>query len=78
MATRKDHQDRGGKSTEMVKRTVRLTQEENNKLNEILEVSKSTLRDAIADMIEKRYIEVTINEAKKNIEILNKIVNSKT
>ena len=55
MAARNDLTDRNGKSKEMTKRGIRLTEEENNKLNELVSNSGLTLRDYIAGLIEIEY-----------------------
>ena len=57
MATRKDYTDREGQAKEMKKRSIRLTDEENETLNELLDITGMTLRDLIAEMIEERYME---------------------
>ncbi|MGU9331989.1 hypothetical protein ACV30S_13410 [Clostridium perfringens] len=57
MATRKDYTDRAGQAKLMTKRGFRLTEEENDKLNELLKVTKLTLRDLITELIEDRYME---------------------
>lgn len=56
MATRKDYTDREGLGKQMIKRGIRLTEEENEMLNELLEVNEMTLRDFIASLIEEEYI----------------------
>lgn len=55
MAARNDLTDRGGKSKEMAKRTMRLTDVENEKLNTLLIQSGMTLRDYMASLIEVEY-----------------------
>lgn len=55
MAARNDLTDRNGKSKDMKKRTVRLTESENFKLNTLLANSGMTLRDYIANLIEIEY-----------------------
>lgn len=55
MAARNDLTDRGGKSKEMAKRTMRLTETENEKLNMLLAQSGMTLRDYMANLIEIEY-----------------------
>lgn len=55
MALRKDLTDRQGKSLDMIKRGIRLTDEENYKLNKLLDVTGMTLRDLIASLIEEKY-----------------------
>lgn len=52
MAARNDLTDRNGKSKEMAKRGMRLTDQENFKLNTLLANSGMTLRDYIANLIE--------------------------
>lgn len=49
--------DRGGESLQMKKRTVRLTEDENEMLEELLKHTGVTLRDLIAEMIEERWME---------------------
>lgn len=48
--------DRSGASLEMIQRKVRLTEDENEMLNELLEFNQMTLRDLIAALIEDEYI----------------------
>lgn len=48
--------DRSGASLEMIQRKVRLTEDENEMLNELLEFNQITLRDLIAALIEDEYI----------------------
>lgn len=48
--------DRAGASLEMIQRKVRLTEDENEMLNELLEFNQMTLRDLIAALIEDEYI----------------------
>lgn len=55
MALRKDLTDRQGKSLDMIKRGIRLTDEENCKLNKLLDITGITLRDLIASLIEQEY-----------------------
>lgn len=55
MAARNDLTNRNGKSKEMAKRTMRLTDIENSKLNELLTHSGMTLRDYMANLIEIEY-----------------------
>lgn len=55
MAVRKDSTDRNGKSREMAKRGIRLTDEENSKLNELVAHSGMNLRDYISNLIEIEY-----------------------
>lgn len=55
MAARNDLTDRDGKSKEMAKRTMRLTEIENFKLNTLLAQSGMTLRDYMARLIELEY-----------------------
>lgn len=55
MATRKDLTDRGGKSRDMVKRSFRVTDTENDKLNRLLAQTGLTLRDLMAYLIEKEF-----------------------
>lgn len=55
MAARNDLTDRNGKSKEMSKRTMRLTDTENYKLNKLLSQSGITLRDYMANLIEIEY-----------------------
>lgn len=49
--------DRSGQGRQMVKRQVRLTDDENEMLNELLAATGLTLRDLIAEMIDERYRE---------------------
>ena len=58
MAARKDLTDRHGKSKEMIKRGVRLTNEENEKLNSLVAQTGLTLRDLVAQLIEEKYNEL--------------------
>lgn len=55
MAARKDLTDRNGKSKEMPKRGIRLTDEENAKLNTLIVQTGKSLRDLIADLINREY-----------------------
>jgi hypothetical protein len=57
MAARKDLTDRKGKSKEMIKRGIRLTDEENNKLNRLMGDMGLNLRDLIAYLVEKEFKE---------------------
>jgi len=57
MKRKRTYEDRNGSSAEMKKRTVRLTDEENEKLNELLSITGLSLRELIAEMIDERYIE---------------------
>ena len=57
MAARKDLTDRNGKSKDMVKRSVRLTDEENAMLNGLMAQTGLNLRDLIAQLIEEKYNE---------------------
>nr|UVX52893.1 MAG: Transcriptional regulator, RHH-like, CopG [Bacteriophage sp.] len=61
MAARKDLTDRNGKSQEMVKRSFRLTDEENAMLNHLIAQTGLTLRDLMAQLVEEKY-----NKLKKN------------
>lgn len=58
MARRLDLTSRDGKSSEMKLRSVRLTEDENHKLNYILEARSMTLRDFVAEQIEKEFIRI--------------------
>ena len=51
MAARKDLTDRNGKSQEMVKRSFRLTDEENAMLNHLTAQTGLTLRDLMAQLV---------------------------
>ena len=55
MAARKDLTDRNGKSQEMVKRSFRLTDEENAMLNHLIAQTGLTLRDLMAQLVEEKY-----------------------
>ena len=57
MAARKDLTDRNGKSKDMVKRSVRLTDEENAMLNGLMAQTGLNLRDLIAQLVEEKYNE---------------------
>ncbi|EGT3617261.1 hypothetical protein [Clostridium perfringens] len=59
MKIKRSYKDREGNSLEMKKRTIRLTNEENEMLDEILDITKLSLRDLISEMIEERYVEET-------------------
>ena len=61
MEARKDLTDRNGKSQEMVKRSFRLTDEENAMLNHLTAQTGLTLRDLMAQLVEEKY-----NKLKKN------------
>ena len=58
MAARKDLTDRNGKSKEMIKRGVRLTDSENSMLNNLIAQTGLNLRDLIAELIEEKYNEL--------------------
>lgn len=58
MAARKDLTDRNGKSKEMVKRGVRLTDSENSMLNDLIAQTGLNLRDLIAQLIEEKHNEL--------------------
>lgn len=58
MAARKDLTDRNGKSKEMIKRGVRLTDSENLMLNNLIAQTGLNLRDLIAELIEEKYNEL--------------------
>ncbi len=49
--------DRGGQGRKMKVRQLRLTDDENEMLNELLAATELTLRDLIAEMIDERYRE---------------------
>lgn len=49
--------DRNGMGRQMQRRAVRLTEEENSMLNEVLEKTGQTLRDFFAELIEERWLE---------------------
>lgn len=49
--------DREGQGRQMTRRTVRLTDEENAKLDEVLNKTGYTLRDLFSEMLEERWIE---------------------
>lgn len=49
--------DRNGMGKQMTKRQVRLTDDENEQLNEILNKTGTTLRDLIAELINERWME---------------------
>ena len=55
MAARKDLTDRNGKSKDMIKRSVRLTDEENTMLNNLMGKTGLNLRDLIAHLVEEKY-----------------------
>jgi len=52
---------RDGKSLEMKQRKMRLTEEENEKLDELLAKTKLNLRDLMAELIEERWMEEVNN-----------------
>ena len=52
---RKDYVDRNGKAQEMIKRTVRLTDDENMQLNELLSFTGMTLRDLVASLVSNEH-----------------------
>ena len=58
MAARKDLTDRNGKSKEMIKRGVRLTDSENSMLNSLIAQTGLNLRDLIAQLVEEKYNEL--------------------
>lgn len=53
---------RDGQAREMKKRSFRLTEDENEMLEELLKHTGVTLRDLIAEMIEERWMEEFNNE----------------
>lgn len=55
MAARNDLTDRNGKSKEMIKRGVRLTDEENYRLERLMTMSGLNLRDLIATLVNEKY-----------------------
>lgn len=57
MAFNPKYTDREGQGRSMVRRTVRLTEEENGMLDEILAKTGYTLRDLIAELVEERWME---------------------
>lgn len=63
MAARNDLTDRNGKSKEMIKRGVRLTNEENAMLNILMSQTGLNLRDLISHLIEEEYNKLN-NEGK--------------
>lgn len=64
MALRHDLVDRKGKSSEMPKRGIRLTDEENTKLNELMDATGMNLRDLIASLIEEKYKNLKLDSKK--------------
>ncbi|HAT4185391.1 TPA: hypothetical protein I9007_000878 [Clostridium perfringens] len=62
MIIKKKLTHRDGKSLEMKQRKMRLTEEENAKLDEILDKTGLNLRDLMAEMIEDKWME-EINNA---------------
>lgn len=63
MAFNPRYTDREGQGRNMVRRTVRLTDEENKQLDEVLKKTEMTLRDLVAEMINERWME-EINNGK--------------
>ncbi|MFH0325403.1 hypothetical protein [Clostridium perfringens] len=61
MIIKKKLTHRDGKSLEMKQRKMRLTEEENEKLDELLAKTKLNLRDLMAELIEERWIEEVNN-----------------
>ena len=61
MIVKKKLTHRDGKSLEMKQRKMRLTEEENEKLDELLAKTKLNLRDLMAELIEERWIEEVTN-----------------
>ncbi|EOU1703558.1 hypothetical protein QQF12_05335 [Clostridium perfringens] len=61
MIVKKKLTHRDGKSLEMKQRKMRLTEEENEKLDELLAKTKLNLRDLMAELIEERWIEEVNN-----------------
>ena len=59
MAVRKDYTDRNGLGKQMVRRSIRLTEDEDLMLSEMLQMNNLTLRDYIASLIEEDYIKTT-------------------
>lgn len=55
MAARNDLTDRNGKSKEMIKRGVRLTDKENSMLNTLMDQTGLNLRDLISHLIKEEY-----------------------
>ncbi|GAA0715516.1 hypothetical protein GCM10008904_32450 [Paraclostridium ghonii] len=51
MTIREGYNDRQGKSKLMKKRTIRVTEEENKAIDELLEIKGKTLRDVITDLV---------------------------
>lgn len=47
--------DRKGKSQEMIQRKIRLTEEENIKLNYLVDVKGKSLRDTLVELIDKEF-----------------------
>lgn len=62
MAFNPKYTDREGQGRNMIRRAVRLTEEENEMLNEILSKTGYTLRDLIAELVEERWMEEFNNE----------------
>lgn len=61
MIVKKKLTHRDGKSLEMKQRKMRLTEEENEKLDELLAKTKLNLRDLMAELIEERWMEEVNN-----------------
>lgn len=64
MATRKDYTDRSGEGKQMKQRLLRLTDEENEMLDDLIAETGMTMRDLIAILIENEHIKLI----KKNKE----------
>ncbi|MGV2803586.1 hypothetical protein GNF85_07810 [Clostridium perfringens] len=61
MIIKKKLTHRDGKSLEMKQRKMRLTEEENEKLDELLAKTKLNLRDLMSELIEERWMEEVNN-----------------
>lgn len=57
MAFNPKYTDRNGQARQMKVRQIRITEEENEMLEELLSKTGYTLRDLMAEMIEERWME---------------------
>lgn len=62
MAARNDLTDRNGKSKEMIKRGIRLTNQENFRLEILMTMFGLNLRDLISTLINEKYESTEIKE----------------
>jgi hypothetical protein len=60
MIAQSNYTDRDGQAREMRQRQIRVTEDENKKLNELIDLTGLTLRDLITGLIEEEYKKLTI------------------